>query len=600
MPPTLRRHLSTQNTTMATKHFYPVADGLVQQALLGTVASHSKLGLLYADKVIYHKSHPRHQVAVVSGGGSGHEPSHAGYVGSGMLAAAICGDIFASPSAKQVQKGCMAVPSDQGYILIVTNYTGDMLHFGLACEKMKAEGHKVGVVKSADDVSVGRRNGGMVGRRGLAGTIILDKLLGSMSATGSFEEVVALGQAAGISLVTISAGLDHCHVPGRPTAYGELDLTTLEIGMGIHNEPGVQTVSPIPPIDVLIDRLLQYMILPSDRDRAYVPFEPTDEVVLLVNNLGGLSTLEMRAVTQVAATQIRKNYSITPSRVVAGTFMTSLNAPAFSLTLFNSTYTAKQCGVPVYKILEYFDAETDALSWPKTHKYNDATALVEHNTASVDSLSYTVDIVVDPATLDRKLRNAAANIIAIEPKLTEWDTEMGDGDCGKTIEAGVLALLQAMDEEGLARSGSVLRVVDAIVRITEDRMGGTLGAVFGIFFAALFNSLVATLSAMPNNTPVEKIIAMATTEALASLRVHTPAKEGDRTVMDVMIPFVEAFKDGDIAEAAKVAKAAAEGTKKLLPKLGRATYVSSSYTRYVLPPDPGAWGVHELIQGLAA
>ncbi|KAK9354936.1 dhal domain-containing protein [Lipomyces doorenjongii] len=280
--------------------------------------------------------------------------------------------------------------------------------------------------------------------------------------------------------------------------------------------------------------------------------------------------------------------------------MTSLNAPAFSLTLFNSTYTAKQCGVPVYKVLQYFDAETDALSWPKTHKYNYATASVENHPATVHSNSYTIDIVVDPDTLDRKLRKAAANIIAIEPKLTEWDTEMGDGDCGKTIEAGVLALLQAIDEEGLAQSGSVLRVVDAIVGITEDRMGGTLGAVFGIFFAALFNSLVATLGAMPSNTPAEKVIAMATVEALASLRVHTPAKEGDRTVMDVMIPFVEAFKDGDISKAAKVAKAAAEGTKKLLPKLGRATYVSSLYTRDVLPPDPGAWGVHELIQGLAA
>ncbi|KAJ8102348.1 Dak1 domain-containing protein [Lipomyces tetrasporus] len=586
---------------MATKHFFPEADGLVEQALLGTVASHADLGLLYKDKVIYHKSHQRNQVSVICGGGSGHEPAHAGYVGAGMLAAAICGDLFASPSAKQVQKGCMAVPSDQGHVLIVTNYTGDMLHFGLACEKLKAEGYKVGVVKAADDVSVGRKNGGMVGRRGLAGTIILNKLLGSMSATGaSFEEVLALGAAAGSSLVTISAGLDHCHVPGRPAAYGELDCTTVEIGMGIHNEPGVRRLSPIPPIDRLIDELLRYMIDPTDSDRAYVPFDPADEVVLLVNNLGGMSTLEMRAVTQVAVAQVKKTYSITPSRVVAGTFMTSLNAPAFSLTLFNSTYASKRCGVPVFKILEYFDAETDALNWPKTHSYNeDATISMDIKPASEDSNSYATDILVDPDTLDRKLRKAAENIIASEPKLTEWDTEMGDGDCGTTIEAGVLALLQAMDEEGLARSGSVLKVVDAIVGITEDRMGGTLGAVFGIFFAALFNSLVAASSAAPKGTPVEKVIATATVEALASLRVHTPAKEGDRTVMDVMIPFVDAFKDGDIAEAAKVAKAAAEGTMKLRPKLGRATYVGGLQNRELLPPDPGAWGVHELIQGLA-
>ncbi|KAK9464601.1 Dak1 domain-containing protein [Lipomyces arxii] len=584
---------------MATKHFYPQVDGLVDQALLGVVASHSGLGLLNADKVVFSTEHTKDKVSVICGGGSGHEPAHAGFVGKGMLSAAVCGDVFASPSAKQVQKGCMAVPSDEGYILIVTNYTGDMLHFGLACEKMKAEGYKVGVVKAADDVSVGRKNGGMVGRRGLAGTVILDKILGSMAESGaSFAEVLALGQATGLSLVTISAGLDHCHVPGRPEAYGAMDNSSLEIGMGIHNEPGVRTVSPVPPIDVLMDELLKYLLDQEDADRAFVPFSTTDEVVILINNLGGVSTLEIRAVTQVAVSRIKKTYGITPVRVVTGTFMTSLNAPAFSVTLLNVTHASKMCNVPTSTILEYFDADTDALCWPKTSSYNNAAQAV-NGAEHTQSASFDTDLIVDPATLDRKLRQAATNIIEIEPKLTEWDTKMGDGDCGTTFESGVRALLELMDSEGLAASGSILRVVDAIVGITEDKMGGTLGAVFGIFFAALFTSLVAGASTATEGTPVNKILAEATVEALASLRSHTPAKEGDRTVMDVLIPFVAAFEKGDITAAAKVAKQAAEGTMKLQPKLGRATYVGGLQDVELLPPDPGAWGVHEIIQGLA-
>lgn len=424
----------------------------------------------------------------------------------------------------------------------------------------------------------------------------MDKILGSMaSADCSFDEIMTLGTAVGVSLVTISAGLDHCHVPGRTTAYGAIEGDTLEIGMGIHNEPGVRTVTPIPPIDDLIAELLQYLIDPNDADRAYVPFQKTDEIVVLINNLGGVSTLELRAATQATIAGLKTIHGIVPSRVVAGTFMTSLNAPAFAITLLNITHAARESGVDASQILEYFDAPTDALSWPKTAPYS-ADAAEEEAIEDESEKSFAEDITVNPATLERKLRKACENIIEIEPKLTEWDTEMGDGDCGETIKAGAVALLDLLDS-GLAKTGSILRVVDAMVDITEDHMGGTLGAVFGIFFAALMSALVA--AAGKPDAPIEQVLATATAEALASLRTHTPAKEGDRTVMDVMIPFSAAFDGGNVEKAAKAAKEAAEGTMKLMPKLGRATYVGGLAGRDLLPPDPGAWGVHELIQGLA-
>ncbi|KAK9453398.1 Dak1p [Dipodascopsis uninucleata] len=584
---------------MATKHFYPVPEGLVDSALRGTVASNANLGLLASDKVVFDRSHPKSQVSVLCGGGSGHEPAHSGYVGKGMLAAAVCGDVFASPSAKQVQNACKMVPSDQGFIFIVTNYTGDMLHFGLAAEKMKAEGYRVEVVKAADDVAVGRKNGGMVGRRGLCGTIIMDKILGSCASAGaSFETTASLGHALSQSLVTVSAGLDHCHVPGRSTAYGALDDKTCEIGMGIHNEPGARSVSPIPPIDTLIQEMLRYLIDSSDLDRAYLPFDPTnDQIVLVINNLGGVSTLEIRAITQVVIDTLKNSFGMPPIRVVAGTLMTSLNAPGFSISLLNCTYTSKLSGLTESDIIGFFDADTDALCWPKTFSFGESITMRDED--STEKPEYTVDLVVDPEMLKRKLRKAAQNIIENEPQLTEWDTVMGDGDCGTTIEAGARALLEAM-ENGVADSGSLLAVVSKIVDITEDKMGGTLGAVFGIFFAAFFNALKASAANYEvNSKSITQILGEATLFALNSLRAHTPAKQGDRTVMDVMIPYANALQTYDIQSACNAAFEAAEGTRKLQPKLGRATYVGGLESKSILPPDPGAYAVYELIKGLS-
>ncbi|KAK9476113.1 Dak1 domain-containing protein [Lipomyces japonicus] len=587
----------------ATKHFYPLPQGLVDTALNGLIASHSDLALLSADKIVYHATHDRAHVSVLSGGGSGHEPAHSGYVGQAMLAAAVCGDVFASPSAKQVITACRAVPSDEGFIFVVTNYTGDMLHFGLACEKLRAEGYKVGIVQGADDVAVGRKNGGMVGRRGLAGTIIINKLVGAYAATGAkFDDVFSFGKHVGLNLVTISAGLDHCHVPGRPAAYGALDASTCEIGMGIHNEPGVRSVSPIPPIDDLTSELLKYLLDQTDLDRAFVPFNAdADEIVLLVNNLGGISTLELRAITQVAITILKRDWNITPTRVLAGTFITSLNAPAFSLTLFNASNTAAQAGLPVAQVLELFDAPTDALCWPRTHKVQSHTAATGNTNGVEDGghqkNKFASDILVNPAELRSRIEQAAYNVIAAEPKLTEWDTEMGDGDCGTTVESGANGVLEAL-QNGVADSGSVLKVVDAIVNITEDKMGGTLGAVFGIFFAAFFTALVEEASSSKNST-AEAVLSSAAVTALASLRTHTPAKEGDRTVMDVLIPFVSALEKGGISAGLAAAELAAQGTRRLVPKLGRATYVGGNASRHEFPPDPGAWALYEIVRGLA-
>lgn len=207
-------------------------------------ARNKHMALDEANRVVYNLSHRPNEVSIVSGGGSGHEPAWSGFVGDGMLSAAVCGDIFASPSTKQVMAGMRNVPSTEGIILCITNYTGDMLHFGLAREKGQALGYKVDVVCMAEDAALGRAQSGKVGRRGLAGNLLVIKLIGGASLQGwAFERCRKMGELGNEQLVTIGTSLDHCHVPGRE-AFESVQDNACVVGMGIHNEPVSGTGSP--------------------------------------------------------------------------------------------------------------------------------------------------------------------------------------------------------------------------------------------------------------------------------------------------------------------------------------------------------------------
>jgi|TARA_R110002003_G_scaffold109_11_gene9202 dihydroxyacetone kinase len=222
---------------MSGKHFFPSPEGVVVHMLNSLVARNAHMALDTENRVVYNLAHPPNQVTVISGGGSGHEPAWSGFVGDGMLSAAVCGDIFASPSTKQVMAGIRNVPSNEGVILCITNYTGDMLHFGLAREKGQALGYKVDVVCMAEDAALGREKSQKVGRRGLAGNLLVIKLIGAASAKGwAFERCRKIGELGNGQLVTIGTSLDHCHVPGRD-AFESVKDGACVLGMGIHNEP---------------------------------------------------------------------------------------------------------------------------------------------------------------------------------------------------------------------------------------------------------------------------------------------------------------------------------------------------------------------------
>ncbi|CAN8101752.1 unnamed protein product [Discula destructiva] len=525
-----------------------------------------------------------------------------------MLAASVGGDIFASPSTKQILAAIDAVPSNEGTILVVTNYTGDCLHFGLANEKAKARGHRCRMIICGDDVSVGKK-GSLVGRRGLAGQIGVLKIMGGAAGQGaSLDDVYDLGVAFSEQIVSIAATLDHCHVPGR-TEHAMLGDDEVELGTGPHNEPGYKKLSPAPSAEELVCQILTHCLDENDPERGYVKFAPSDETFLLISNFGGMSQLELGALTDEILEQLAINWKIEPVRVYVGPLETSLNAPAFSVSIINVTAAAKNCKYTAEEIKAFADVKTttfwESLAGFQGTRRNRKHQFVKPPEEPKKVVDPAKDLKVDPVVLNKMLRSACAALMDAEPDLTKWDTVMGDGDCGETLRTGATSLLEALDKKNLAGTGSVVAVLQELEDIVETKMGGTLGGILGIFFVSLRNAVEKNVSSAGTGNATD-IWGRSLEAALEHLSKYTPAKVGDRTVMDTLIPFAEAVQKmgSNFDHAVTAAVKGAEDTTTMTPRLGRATYVAAGRQNgngnsgHHLPPDPGAWGAMVAIRGL--
>ncbi|KAK9791644.1 putative Dak1 domain-containing protein [Seiridium cardinale] len=585
---------------MSKRHLFESPEGLVNKALRGIIAYNPSLGLDEENRVVFDTDYDKSKVCLISGGGSGHEPAWSGYVGQNLLAASVAGDIFASPSTKQILAGIDAVPSDKGTILVVTNYTGDCLHFGLANEKAISRGHKCRMIICGDDVSVGKK-GSLVGRRGLAGQIGVLKVMGGAAGAGaSLDDVYDLGVAFSQQIVSIAATLDHCHVPGR-REHGMLESDEVELGTGPHNEPGYQKISPAPPPEELVKKILTYCLDENDPNRGYVKFDKSDETMLLVSNFGGMSYLEMGALVDEILEQLARDWNIEPSRVCCGPLETSLNAPAFSVSVINVTEASKNCSYSVEEIKGFFDVRTntywESMAGSQSKRRSRQEQIVKPVSQPKKIVDDAKDLKIDPHTLDSMLRKACDNLTKAEPDLTKWDTIMGDGDCGETLKTGAQYLVAALDNEKLASSGSVIAVLQELEDIVESKMGGTLGGILGIFFVSLRTALEQNIDQGTGSEGIPELWGKVLNVALDNLGRYTPAKEGDRTVMDTLIPFADVMVSGNFDEALQAAIQGAEATRTMKPRLGRATYVGQDTSKDSVP-DPGAWGAMVALKGL--
>jgi dihydroxyacetone kinase len=576
------------------KHFINDPTHLVSRALESITLTNPNTALDAENKIIYLRPDAAEpQVSIISGGGSGHEPSFAAFVGPGLLSGAVAGTIFASPSAEQVRR-CISqrVEVSKGVLVVVMNYTGDVLNFGMAVEKAKAAGVECEMVVMGDDAGVGRAKGGKVGRRGIAGTVLIHKIAGALAATGaSLKDVHKVAQAVADNTVSMGSSLAHVHVPGREKVEEDLKTEEIELGMGIHNEAGSGRDTADLPKNVRT--MLKNMLDQSDQDRAFLNISSGDETVLLVNNLGGTSVLEMGGITTEVVSQLEQDYGIRPVRILSGTFMTSLNGLGFSISLLKIT----DLGVGK-SALELLDAPSEATGWSaaisaKTwqSKPTETRELARDKTAE----NQPSNIQIDGALASKALTHALDRLISVEPEVTRYDTVVGDGDCGIGLKRGAEGIKAVLSD--ISRHHDAALYLNKIIGVVETAMDGTSGALYAIFLNALEYGIRLQGSG-GSQAATPKIWAAALREAMKSLGKYTPAKPGDRTLVDALAPFVdELSSSGDLQKAAQAADLGTKKTKGMPASLGRTVYLGGS--GYEEVPDPGAYGLSEFLSGLA-
>ncbi|MEU9078497.1 dihydroxyacetone kinase subunit DhaK [Kitasatospora sp. NPDC048538] len=316
-------------------------ESVLEDALAGVAAAHPELAVDLVNRVITRAARPAGpKVALVSGGGSGHEPLHGGFVGPGMLDAACPGEVFTSPVPDQVLAAAKAVENGGGVVLVVKNYTGDVMNFELAAELAAEEGLEVRTVLVDDDVAV-EDSTWTAGRRGTGATVLVEKTAGALAERGApLDEVAALGQRVNAASRSFAVALTAATVPAAGKPGFDLPEDEIEVGVGIHGEPGRRR-ERLRPVRELAAEVVDTIL--ADHHLA-----PGDEVIALLNGLGGTPLLELYITYGEVAARLAEQ-GITVARSLVGNYVTSLDMAGFSLTL---TKADRQ-------LLELWDAPVD-------------------------------------------------------------------------------------------------------------------------------------------------------------------------------------------------------------------------------------------------
>lgn len=542
---------------------------VVRDMLEGVVALSPATVLLADENVVIRSGLPeteKRKVAVLSGGGSGHEPAHAGYVGAGMLTVAVAGDVFTSPSTDAVLAGIKAAAGPAGALVIVKNYTGDRLNFGLAAELARAEGIPVEIVVVADDVAL-KDTVPADRRRGIAGTVLVHKVAGAAAEQGlPLQEVARIAREATEKLSSMGVSLGSCTLPavGRPGfVLGEAEI---EVGLGIHGEQGVRRM-PVASADELVKLVLE-TIEADGRSKS------GDRVALLVNGLGSTPPMELAIVARSAVARLEAK-GVVVERAWAGTFLSALDMPGFSLSVMHVDDAT----------LSLMDAPTDAGAWPRGGAVNRTRVLPS---AGVEK-SATAENTITAA--GERLRAAAelvaGALIAAEPKLTQLDSVTGDGDLGTSMVRGAEAILALPMESFADVSGGLMAMANA--------MRKAIGGSSGPFYATGLMRASRHLAGIEK--PTAQQMAEAFVAAVAAVSELGGARPGDRTMIDALHPAAATFRDklaggASAAEAWRSAVAAgvagAEATASMKPRLGRASYLGERAVGHL---DAGAVAV---------
>ena len=306
------------------KKFINAVELVEDQMIQGMVKAYPQyLKKLDCGNVVVRSSKKENKVALISGGGSGHEPAHGGYVGEGMLDAAVAGAVFTSPTPDQVYEGIKAIATDAGVLMVIKNYTGDVMNFEMAGEMAEADGIKVKQVVVNDDVAV-KDSLYTVGRRGVAGTVFVHKIAGALAETGAdLDAVQAVAQKVIDNVRTMGAAIRPCTVPAAGKPGFELSENEMEVGIGIHGEPGTHR-EEIKPADEIVDMLLKQILADIDYTGS--------DVAVMINGSGATPLMELFIINNHVADVLAEK-GIKVYKTFVGEYMTSIEMEGFSISL---------------------------------------------------------------------------------------------------------------------------------------------------------------------------------------------------------------------------------------------------------------------------
>ena len=503
------------------KKFINRPENAVEEMLQGMTVLSPGLDRLPGHRVMFRADAEQirdKRVAIISGGGSGHEPAHAGYIGEGMLSAGVAGEVFTSPDADSIFAAIKVVAGKPGALLVVKNYTGDRLNFGLAAEMARSEGIAVEMIIVDDDVAL-NGSGSATGARGLAGTVFVHKLVGAAAAEGkTLTDLASLGKAVVRSLATMgisfSAGISPA--VGKPSF--ELDEDEMELGLGIHGEPGVIRTK-LQPADQLTETLLTRIL--KDRN-----FGAQKRIAVLINNLGATTEMELAIVARHATLFLDRS-GFTVERLYAGTFLSSLDMAGISISVLGLND----------EWLRWLDAPTTAPAWPNAAKQRPRPVNLQSAPPAGVNMAFTARENPESdlgKNVERAIRAACEALFQAEPQLTELDRITGDGDLGASMKRASIVIKEAIPSYPLNDISATLKALGHTLR---HELGGSSGPLYGVLFLRAGNVL--------ENSGRIGLTEWATAfdEGCRAISELGGAKPGDRTMLDAFDPFLKTLRE---------------------------------------------------------
>ncbi|MFI3174467.1 MAG: dihydroxyacetone kinase subunit DhaK [Bacillota bacterium] len=563
-------------------------ENVVIEMCNGIVSANPELVLNEKFKVIRKKEINKNKVSLISGGGSGHEPAHAGFVGKGMLDAAVCGDVFASPSQIQVYKALQETATDKGTLLIIKNYSGDIMNFQNAAHLATEDGIKVDYVKVDDDIAV-EDSLYTVGKRGVAGTIFVHKIAGAMAETGAdLGEVKRIAEKTNENVASIGFAMTSCIVPAKGTPIFELGENEIEYGVGIHGEPGIERTT-MQTADALAKRMTESIL-----KELAISDNHTGEVAVLINGFGGTPLQELYVFNN-AVMKILAEHNVKATRVFVGNYMTSIEMQGASLSVLKlddelKKYLVAECEAPAFvvnknaKDVEYKPISANKAETEVNYKVEtDAKYGAIGDTLNLQNMQYILDKMSEV-------------IIENEVPFCDLDAHAGDGDFGMSIAKGFRELKKEwkhLTKPEITTIGDFLEECSIIIM---EYCGGASGPIWGSAFRSAARAVGKKESISTKEFADMMQAAVKGIQATGERSFGRGAVVGDKTLIDALVPcadswsencakesFVKLFEQGAIA-----AVSGAKKTEEIVARMGRAGTVGERSIGY---PDAGAYGL---------